>query len=161
MPSLFQTVNGVSVAANYGRMVPQQTYGVGESLTNFGTRQLAVISVTIGGTAADVRYQDGATSSLSFNLSNSVYSAAVRTLQSFGEIYAVYSPVATGFIAIVALDTLNSSESGNGVTTGQIATTYGLAEAAIAAAVNGAKASATKDSTCTIAVPTMAIGTTL
>ena len=156
MPSLLSS----TVAANYGRMVPQQTYGVGEGQTNFGTRQLSVISVTIGGTAADVRYQDGATSSLSFNLSNSVFSAAVRTLQSFGEVYAVYSPVATGFIAIMALDTLNSSESANGVG-GQIATTFGLAEAAIATAVDAAKASATKNSTCTIAVPTMAIGTTL
>jgi hypothetical protein len=161
MPSLFQTVNGVSVAANYGRLVPQQTYGVGESLTNFGTRQLVLIKVLIGGTAADMRYQDGATSTLSFNLTNSCFAVAVRTLQSFGEIYAVYSPVATGFVAIMALDTLNSSESGTGVTTGQIATTYGLAEAAIATAIDGAKASATKDSTCTITVPTVAIGTTI
>jgi hypothetical protein len=156
MPSLLST----TVAANYGRMVPQQTYGVGENQTNFGTRQLSVITVTIGGTAADVRYQDGATSSLSFNLTNSVYSVAIRALQNFGEVYAVYSPVATGFLAVVALDTLNSSESANGVG-GQIATTFGLAEANIAAAVNAAKASATKDSTCAITIPTMAIGTTL
>jgi hypothetical protein len=156
MPSLLTT----DVAANYGRMVPQQTYGVGEGQTNFGTRQLALIKVLIGGTAADVRYQDGATSTLSFNLTNSVFAVAVRTLQSFGEVYAVYSPVATGFIALVALDTANSSESANGVN-GQIATTWGLAEAAVAAAVDAAKASATKDSTCAITVPTVAIGTTL
>jgi hypothetical protein len=157
MPSLLSS----TVAANYGRMVPQQTYGVGEGQTNFGTRQLVLVKVLIGGTAADMRYQDGATSSLSFNLTNSCFSAAVRSLQAYGEVYAVYSPVATGFMALMALDTLNSSESGNGVTTGQIATTYGIAEAAIAAAVDGAKASATKDSTCTISVPTVAIGTTL
>jgi hypothetical protein len=156
MPSLLST----TVAANYGRMVPQQTYGIGENQTNFGTRQLVLVKVLIGGTAADMRYQDGATSSLSFNLTNSCYSVAIRTLQSFGEVYAVYSPVATGFMAIMALDTLNSSESANGVG-GAIATTYGLLEAAVAVAVDAAKASATKDSTCTITVPTVAIGTTL
>jgi hypothetical protein len=155
MPSLLST----TVAANYGRMVPQQTYGVGENQTNFGTRQLVLIKVLIGGTAADMRYQDGATSASSFNLTNSCYSAAVRSLQAFGEVYAVYTPVATGFIALMALDTLNSAESANG--TNPIATTYGIAEAAVAAAIDAAKASATKDSTCTITVPTVAIGTTL
>lgn len=155
MPSLLSS----TVAANYGRMVPQQTYGIGEGQTNFGTRQLVLVKVLIGGTAADMRYQDGATSSLSFNLTNSCYSVAIRTLQSFGEVYAVYSPVATGFVAIMALDTLNSAESANG--TNPIATTYGLLEAAVAAAVDAAKASATKDSTCTISVPTVAIGTTI
>jgi hypothetical protein len=155
MPSLLSS----TVAANYGRMVPQQTYGIGEDQTNFGTRQLVLVKVLIGGTAADMRYQDGATSSLSFNLTNSCYSVAIRTLQSFGEVYAVYSPVATGFVAIMALDTLNSAESANG--TNPIATTYGLLEAAVAVAVDAAKASATKDSTCTITVPTVAIGTTI
>jgi hypothetical protein len=127
--------------------------------TQFGTRELSTIKVVVGGTAADVRYQDGASSGLSYTLSNSVYSAAVRALQSFGEVYAVYAPVATGFIAIVATDTLNSSASGNG--TNPIATDFTLAEAAMAAAVDAAKASATKDSTVTITLPTIAIGTTL
>jgi hypothetical protein len=127
--------------------------------TQVGTRELSTIKVLVGGTAADVRYQDGASSGLSYTLSNSVYSAAVRALQGFGEVYAVYAPVATGFIAIVALDTLNSSESANG--TNPIATTFGLAEAAVKAAVDAAKASGTKDSTVTITLPTIAIGTTL
>jgi hypothetical protein len=127
--------------------------------TQFGTRELLTIKVVVGGTAADVRYQDGASSGLAYTLSNSVYSAAVRALQSFGEVYAVYAPVATGFIAIVATDTLNSSASGNG--TNPIATTFTLAETAMAAAVDAAKASATKDSTVTITLPTIAIGTTL
>ena len=127
--------------------------------TRFGTRELSVIKVVVGGTAADVRYQDGASSGLAYTLPNSVYSAAIRALQGFGEVYAVYAPVATGFIAIVATDTLNSSESANG--TNPIATTFGLAEAAMAAAVDAAKASATKDSTVAITLPTIAIGTTL
>ena len=127
--------------------------------TQLGTRELSTIKVLVGGTAADVRYQDGASSGLSYTLSNSVYSAAVRALQSFGEVYAVYAPVATGFIAIVATDTLNSSASANG--TNPIATSFTLAETAMAAAIDAAKASATKDSTVTITLPTIAIGTTL
>ena len=127
--------------------------------TQFGTRELTAITVTVGGTAADVRYQDGASSGLAYTLSNSVYSAAVRALQGFGEVYAVYAPVATGFIAIVATDTLNSSASANG--TNPIATSFTLAETAMAAAVDAAKASATKDSTVAITLPTLAIGTTL
>jgi hypothetical protein len=152
MPSLL----GTTVAANYGRMVPQQTYGVGENQTNFGTRQLVLIKVLTSGTAADMRYQDGATSSLSYDLSNSCYSVAIRALQAFAEVYAVYTPVATGFIALIAYDTQNGADSGN-----TQAATYGLMEAAIAAAIDSAKASATKDSTCTISLPTVAIGTTL
>jgi hypothetical protein len=127
--------------------------------TQLGTRELSTIKVLVGGTAADVRYQDGASSGLSYTLSNSVYSAAVRALQSFGEVYAVYAPVATGFIAIVATDTLNSSASANG--TNPIATSFTLAETAMAAAIDAAKASATKDSTVAITLPTIAIGTTL
>jgi hypothetical protein len=127
--------------------------------TQFGTRELTAITVTVGGTAADVRYQDGASSGLAYTLPNSLYSAAIRALQGFGEVYAVYAPVATGFIAIVATDTLNSSASANG--TNPIATSFTLAETAMAAAVDAAKASATKDSTVAITLPTLAIGTTL
>ena len=127
--------------------------------TQFGTRELSTIKVLVGGTAADVRYQDGASSGLAYTLPNSVYSAAIRALQGFGEVYAVYAPVATGFIAIVATDTLNSSASGNG--TNPIATTFTLAETAMAAAIDAAKASVTKDSTVAITLPTLAIGTTL
>ena len=143
-------IAAANVAANARKTVQR---------TQFGTRELSVIKVVVGGTAADVRYQDGASSGLAYTLPNSVYSAAIRALQGFGEVYAVYAPVATGFIAIVATDTLNSSESANG--TNPIATTFGLAEAAMAAAVDAAKASATKDSTVAITLPTIAIGTTL
>ena len=128
--------------------------------TEFGTRELSVIKVLVGGTAANMTLSDGTASGATGYLSsNSVYSAAVRTLQQFGEIYAVYAPVSTGFIVIMALDTLNSSESGNG--TNPIATTFGLAEAALVVSINASKISATKDSTVTISLPTVAIGTTL
>ena len=42
MPSLL----GSTVAANYGRMTAQQTYGIGQAFTNFATRQLRLIKVT-------------------------------------------------------------------------------------------------------------------
>jgi hypothetical protein len=124
--------------------------------TQFGTRELSVIKVLIGGTAADVRYQDGASSGLAYTLPNSLYSAAIRAIQTYAEVYAVYAPVATGFIAIIATDTANGADSGN-----TQAATFGLMEAVIAASVDQAKASATKDSTATITLPTVAIGTTL
>lgn len=159
MPSLLST----TVAANYGRMVPQQTYGVGEGQTNFGTRQLVLVKVLrSAGTNASFILVDGSTADvggvLGWTLKNSIYSAAVRTLQQFGEIYAVYTPVATGFMILMALDTLNSSESANGVG-GQIATTYGLAEAQIKAAVEAINAQT--DVAITISVPAVTIGTTL
>jgi hypothetical protein len=86
-----------------------------------------------------------------------LFSAAVRNLQIFGEVFAVYTPVATGFMAVVATDTLNSSESGNG--TNPIATTFGLAEASIKAAIQAINGQT--DATVTISLPTVAIGTTL
>ena len=117
--------------------------------TQFGTRELTVIKVAVTGGSNDMRYQDGATSSLSYTLSNSLYSKAVRTLQNFAEVYAVYAPVAGGFIAIIAADTANGADSGNTQGTG-----FGLAEAAINAALNASAAT-------TITAPAITIGTTL
>lgn len=134
MPSLY----GTTVAANYGRMTPQQTYGVGEVYTNFGTRQLQVIKVAVSGGTNDMRYADGATSTTSYQDSNSLFSLAVRSLQQFAEVYSVYAPVAGGFIAIVALDTGNSADAGEAKNPapGAINTGYGQVEAAIAASLN-------------------------
>ena len=131
--------------------------------TQIGTRELSVIKVLVGGTNASMILADGQTADvggvLGHTLSNSLFSVAVRSLQAFGEVYAVYTPVATGFIAIVATDTLNSSESGNG--TNPLATTFGLAEANIKAAIDAAKLEVTKDTTVGISLPTVAIGVTL
>ena len=154
MPSLL----GTTVAANYGRMVPQQTYGVGENQTNFGTRQLQLIKVAIaGGTNDMTKGSDGATGS--YQDSNSLYSMAVRALQMYIEVYAVYTPVAGGFMALVAFDTANTADSGNGdaANTSNLRPNFannGLAEAAINACLNTSGAA-------TITAPTIAIGTTL
>jgi len=119
MPSLL----GTTVTTNYLRNPG--------TFSQFGTRDLVFIKVAVTGGSNDMRYQDGATSSLSFNLSNSLYQKAVNVLQSFGEVYFVGSPGAGGFVAAIASDTRNGADSGNTQGTG-----YGLAEAAINAALN-------------------------
>ena len=127
--------------------------------TQFGTRELSTIKVLVGGTATNMTLSDGtASGATGYLLSNSIYSAAIRALQSFGEVYAVYAPVATGFIAIIATDTADGSEV---ATPNTQATTFGKAEAALVVAIDAAKVSATKDSTVVISLPTIAIGTTL
>jgi len=119
MPSLL----GTTVTTNYLR-----NPGV---FSNFGTRDLVFIKVAVTGGSNDMRYQDGATSSLSFNLSNSLYQKAINVLQGFGEVYFVGSPGAGGFVAAISSDTRNGADSGNTQGTG-----YGLLEAAINAALN-------------------------
>lgn len=123
MPSLL----GTTVTTNYLR-------NPGTS-SQFGTRDLTFIKVAVTGGSNDMRYQDGATSSLSFNLSNSLFQKAVNVLQGFGEVYFVGTPGAGGFVAAVSSDTVNGAESGN-----TQATTFGLLEAAINAALNASAA---------------------
>lgn len=123
MPSLL----GTTVTTNYLR-------NPGTS-SQFGTRDLTFIKVAVTGGSNDMRYQDGATSSLSFNLSNSLFQKAVNVLQGFGEVYFVGTPGAGGFVAAVSSDTVNGADSGN-----TQAATFGLLEAAINAALNASAA---------------------
>ena len=152
MPSLFgaDAGSGVNVAANYGRMTAQQTYGIGENYTNFATRQLQIIKVAVSG--ADLTTADG--SSGAATDSNSLFSKAVRSLQQFAEIYAVYPPTSGAFYAVVALDTGNSADSGEAKNPapGAINTGYGQVEAAINAATGG---------TTTVTTKTLQVGVTL
>jgi hypothetical protein len=85
-----------------------------------------------------------------------LYSAAVRTLQNFAEVYAIFTPVATGFIAVIAADTADGSEV---ATPNTQAATFGKAEAAIKAAIQAINAQT--DVTVAISLPAIAIGTTL
>ena len=151
MPSLFgaDSGTGINVAANYGRMVPQQTYATGLNFTNFGTRNVRLIKVAVSGGSNDMRYADGATSSTSYADSLSLYAKAVRTLQVYAEIYAVFVPVAGGFVALVSDDTAQDADSGNSANGG-----WGLAEAAIAASLNAS-------ASVTISNVTPTIGTTI
>lgn len=147
MPSLL----GNYVAANYGRMTAQQTYGVGENYTNFGTRQLQIIKVAISG--VDITTADGSTGS--YTDSNSFFSLAVRALQGFAEVYAVYPPTTNAFYAVVALDTGNSADAGEAKNPapGAINTGWGQVESAVNAAVTGG--------TATVTTKTLQVGVTL
>lgn len=113
MPSLLNT----QVSANYGKMVPQQTYGTGINFTNFATRNVRFISVTVAGGTNDLtKGADGATGAYTDSLS--LYSKAVRALQTTAEVYMVFVPDATSFVAIVADDTANDSDTGTNLPSG-------------------------------------------
>jgi len=109
MPSLL----GTYVAANYGRMTSQDTYG-GTTYSNFGTRNLAFIKVVLsGGTPPDFTAGTGPTGVYTV-LSNSTdgndyFAVAVRTIQQYGEVYFVGTPTAQAFVVAVAIDTMNSA----------------------------------------------------
>lgn len=137
MPSLLGTDSGsgVNVAANYGRMTAQQTYGVGQAFTNFATRQLRLIKITATGSngSTPVNFTDASAGALSD------FSKAVRALQTVAEVYAILTPGTAGFLALVAEDTINDSDTGSNVAGG-----YGDVEAAILAALaKGGSATAT------------------
>jgi hypothetical protein len=127
MPSLI----GTSVAANYGRMTPQQTYGVGAIYSNFGTRQLRLIKVVA--TAADgTTAVDFTDSTYGDNVNGTIsdFSKAVRALQTCAEIYQIFTPGTSGFLALVSEDTINDQSSAN--TADRTTTTgYAVAEKAI------------------------------
>ena len=113
MPSLL----GTYVAANYGRMTSQDTYG-GVTYSNFGTRNLAFLKVVLsGGTPPDFTAGTGPTGVYTLNNnyqdSNDYFSVAVRTIQQFGEIYFVGAPTAQAFVVAVAIDTAADATSGN------------------------------------------------
>ena len=141
MPSLIgaDAGSGVNVAANYGRMTSQQTYGIGQAFTNFATRQLRLIKVTAtasnGSTAVD--FTDASAAAYSD------FSKAVRAVQGYAEVYAIFTPGTAGFLALVAEDTINDQTSGN-VADRTSTTGYGVLEAAIKAALaKGGSATAT------------------
>lgn len=126
MPSLF----GTQVTSNYGKMTPQQTYGTGINFTNFATRNVRFISISVAGGVNDLtKGADGATGSYEDSLS--LYSKAVRALQTTAEVYMVFVPSATAFVAVVADDTANDSNAGTNQPSG-----WGDTEAAITANLN-------------------------
>jgi hypothetical protein len=104
MPSLIND----TLAANYRKMTPQQTYGVGEFYSNFGTRQLAWFRVEL----ANLNNADN------FTDADSVFSKAVRGLQIATEVYFISRPVSTTtdyFVVAVTADTTpdNSNDGGD------------------------------------------------
>ena len=110
MPSLIDNGDQIDVAANYRKMTPQQTYGVGEFYSNFGTRQLAWFKIEL----ANLNNADNYTNA------DSVFAKAVRGLQIATEVYFISKPVSTTtdyFVVAVAYDTTpdNSNDGGDEV----------------------------------------------
>ena len=105
MPSLY----GTTVTANYGKMTAQQTYGTDNNFSNFGTRNLRFLKVvaTSDGTAVI----DFSATSVSTLSGFTDFAAAVRTLQTIGEIYLVGPGGSAGFLVAVSGDTLADGTS--------------------------------------------------
>ena len=133
MPSLLNT----TVAGNYQAMSQQDTYGTDSYFSNFGTRNLRAITVTLSsGSLNNMLYQDGNSSGSFANTTyvnnNSLFSQIIRTVQQFGEIYYVGIPTATAVTLLVSGDTLNGAEASSNVQ----AKTYGALEASIKAFID-------------------------
>jgi hypothetical protein len=102
MPSVDSTTS-----ANYLKASPS---------TQFGTRQLQIISVTQTGIATN------------FANADSLFSKTVRAVQQTAEIYAVGTPSTNACQFIIATDTQSTADSATDQTAG-----FGLLEAAILA----------------------------
>jgi hypothetical protein len=130
---------GTSVAANYQKFRPT---------TQMGTRALRFVTVTFNnGSDSDIdltaAYASGTgTFAGSYTDANSYFARAVRTAETFFEVWAVGTPTATTFTLIVADDTAQDNIAvGQPVATEVTSGTYADAEAAIFAAIGiGAKA---------------------
>jgi hypothetical protein len=121
MPSLLNT----TVAANYGKMTAQDTYGTGPAFTGFGTRSLRLLKVVLSsGSLNDLTYADGNATG-TYADANSLFGKVVAGLQQTAEIYVVGQPDATSFLALVAGDTINDAAAASNVA----GTTYGAMEA--------------------------------
>jgi len=129
------TYSQVNLAANYQRYTPT---------SQMGTRRLRVIKVLLSG---------GSPPNLSTNYtaSTSNFALAVRTFETYFETWAIFTPTATGFIAIVSDDTAQDSDAATNVIGG-----YGQVEAAILGAIGDWGSGAV-----TLSVPNLTIGTTL
>ena len=109
MPSLV----GTTVAANYLKSTA--------NFSQFGTRELAFISISV--TGLDTNYANA----------NSTFSKTVRALQQLVEVYFVGTPASGAVVAIIAADTsFNYDSASAGVGSG---TGWGLLETALNAGV--------------------------
>lgn len=137
MPSLLNT----DVAANYGRLISPENYTVdGNNVrtwtgpyTQLGTRQLKflkVVGVHNGG-AVNFTNETLAAAGNGYTASLSLYSKAIRAIQTMAEVYAAGIPDATGFIVVVAADTENNADVDGHVQTGS----YNGLEAVVKASV--------------------------
>lgn len=135
MPSLI----GTEVTTNYNRVVgPTYTVSADTRVytgpySNFGTRLLKFYKVEVAHNAVVVDFTLGDLLGAGvYTDSNSVFQRAVQALQLNGEIFYIGMPGTAGFIVAFADDTANSADSGNAMPGG-----FGIAEAAVAASING------------------------
>jgi hypothetical protein len=144
MPSLY----GTTVTANYGKMTAQQTYGTDNNFSNFGTRNLRFLKVTAttdGSTAID--FSATTVSTLS---GFTDFGAAVRTLQTIGEIYLVGPGGSAGFLVAVSGDTL-----ADGTSVSVSSPSYTAIQTALIAAMKGQVASGRSAATATVTLLTV------
>lgn len=105
MPSLI----GTDVTVNYLKTAPS---------TRFGTRDLVflVITATNSGTYdVNLLYKGATTDGFigAYTDSDSYFTRIVRTVQEFGEVYAVGQPNDTSLVVVCASDTFNRAEVGS------------------------------------------------
>ena len=144
MPSLY----GTTVTANYGKMTAQQTYGTDNNFSNFGTRNLRFLKVTAttdGTTAIDF-----SATSVSTLSGFTDFAAAVRTLQTIGEIYLVGPGGSAGFLVAVSGDTL-----ADGTSVSVSSPSYTAIQTALVAAMKGQVASGRSSATATVTLLTV------
>lgn len=144
MPSLY----GTTVTANYGKMTAQQTYGTDNNFSNFGTRNLRFLKVTAttdGTTAIDF-----SATSVSTLSGFTDFAAAVRTLQTIGEIYLVGPGGSAGFLVAVSGDTL-----ADGTSVSVSSPSYTAIQTALVAAMKGQVASGRSAATATVTLLTV------
>jgi hypothetical protein len=122
MPSVIGTDagSGVNVAANYLKTLPS---------TQFGTRQLSVLS--IGCTGVETNYADA----------DSLFSQAVRALQQTAEVWSVFTPTTNSFNVIISTDSQWAGDAANqGAVGGALVNqNYGVLEAALDAGTTGSQ----------------------
>ena len=148
MPSLLNTI----VAANYGAMSPQDSYGTGANLNNFGTRSMRLLKITVSsGSNNDLTLADGVTANASLDPTtgysttvagwkqkNSLFGQVVRALQTNAEVYVVGEPSSTVFLALVSGDTVDDAATSSNVAS----TGYGQLAATIKATIDNRTAAA-------------------
>jgi len=144
MPSLL----GTTVAANYGKMTAQQTYGTDNNFSNFGTRNLRFLKVTA--TSDGTTAIDFSATTVYSTTGFTDFSAAVRTLQTIGEIYLVGPGGSVGFLVAVSGDTL-----ADGTSVASSSPSYTAIQTALVAAI---KANVTSRTGATATVTLLTVG---
>jgi len=101
MANTFSDLTATTVAANYRKVAGS---------TQLGTRVLRFIKVTVsGGSTPDLTVGYNADVLASTGSSN--YALVVNALQGYAEVYALFAPSSTAFVAIVSDDTAQDSDT--------------------------------------------------